>query len=61
MATVKMEIGLAWLFYAAFLHLRTAKWWEGERTAWMSIIGFGLIVFNQVFVNLIIVGLHSYA
>ncbi|MDV6377857.1 c-type cytochrome biogenesis protein CcsB [Sporosarcina sp. GW1-11] len=52
---------ITWLFYAAFLHLRTSQGWEGKRTAWMSIVGFGLIVFNQVFVNLVISGLHSYA
>lgn len=52
---------ITWLFYAAFLHLRLSKGWEGERTAWLSIVGFGLIVFNQVFVNLVIAGLHSYA
>ncbi len=52
---------ITWLFYAALLHLRLSKGWEGERTAWLSIIGFGLIVFNQVFVNLVIAGLHSYA
>lgn len=52
---------ITWLFYAALLHLRLSKGWEGERTAWLSIIGFGTIIFNQVFVNLIIAGLHSYA
>ncbi|MFF5994151.1 c-type cytochrome biogenesis protein CcsB [Lysinibacillus sp. KU-BSD001] len=52
---------ITWLFYAALLHLRLSKGWEGERTAWLAIIGFGLIVFNQVFVNLVIAGLHSYA
>lgn len=52
---------ITWLFYAVLLHLRLSKGWEGGRTAWLSIIGFGLIVFNQVFVNLVIAGLHSYA
>lgn len=52
---------ITWLFYAAFLHFRLSKGWEGERTAWLSIIGFGTIIFNQVFVNLVIAGLHSYA
>lgn len=52
---------ITWLFYASFLHLRLSQGWSGERTAWMAIIGFGLIVFNQVFVNLVIAGLHSYA
>ncbi|MBK3496338.1 c-type cytochrome biogenesis protein CcsB [Viridibacillus sp. YIM B01967] len=52
---------ITFLFYAAFLHLRLNKGWEGEKTAWLSIIGFGTIIFNQVFVNLVIAGLHSYA
>ncbi|MEK5332777.1 MULTISPECIES: c-type cytochrome biogenesis protein CcsB [unclassified Lysinibacillus] len=52
---------ITFLFYAAFLHLRLSKGWEGEKTAWLSITGFGIIVFNQVFVNLVIAGLHSYA
>lgn len=52
---------ITFLFYAGMLHLRIGRGWEGERTAWMAIIGFGTIVFNQVFVNLIIAGLHSYA
>ncbi len=52
---------ITWLFYAALLHLRLSKGWEGERTAWLAIIGFGIILFNQIFVNLVIAGLHSYA
>ncbi len=52
---------ITFLFYAALMHLRLSKNWEGERTSWMAIIGFGIRVFNQVFVNLVIAGLHSYA
>jgi len=52
---------ITFLFYAAFLHLRLSKGWEGEKTAWLAIIGFAIIIFNQVFVNLVIAGLHSYA
>lgn len=52
---------ITFLYYAAFLHFRLSKGWEGEKTAWLAIIGFGIIVFNQVFVNLVIAGLHSYA
>ncbi len=52
---------ITFLFYAAMLHLRLSKSWEGEKTAWMAITGFGIIIFNQVFVNLVIAGLHSYA
>lgn len=52
---------ITFLFYAAFLHLRIGKEWTGEKTAWLAIIGFGTIIFNQIFVNLVIAGLHSYA
>ena len=52
---------ITFLFYAVFLHLRLGKGWIGEKTAWLAIIGFGTIIFNQVFVNLVIAGLHSYA
>ncbi|WKA52739.1 c-type cytochrome biogenesis protein CcsB [Planococcus liqunii] len=52
---------ITFLFYAAFLHLRLGKEWTGEKTAWLAIIGFGTIIFNQIFVNLVIAGLHSYA
>ncbi|MFJ8067222.1 c-type cytochrome biogenesis protein CcsB [Psychrobacillus sp. NPDC096426] len=52
---------ITFLFYATFLHLRISKNWVGEKSAWMAIAGFGIIVFNQVFVNLVIAGLHSYA
>lgn len=52
---------ITFLFYTAFLHLRINRGWDGERTAWLAIIGFGTIMFNQIFVNLVIAGLHSYA
>lgn len=52
---------ITWLFYAAFLHLRLSKGWHGEKSAWLAVIGFGIIMFNLIFVNLVIAGLHSYA
>ncbi|WP_379970278.1 c-type cytochrome biogenesis protein CcsB [Ectobacillus sp. sgz5001026] len=52
---------ITWLFYAAFLHLRLSKGWHGERSAWLAVMGFAIIMFNLVAVNLVIVGLHSYA
>ena len=52
---------ITWLFYAAFLHLRISKGWHGEKSAWLAVIGFIIIMFNLVAVNLIISGLHSYA
>lgn len=52
---------ITWLFYAVFLHLRLSKGWEGKKSAWLAVIGFAIIMFNFVAVNLIIAGLHSYA
>ncbi|TDQ41575.1 c-type cytochrome biogenesis protein CcsB [Aureibacillus halotolerans] len=52
---------VTFLFYAAFLHLRLSQGWHGERSAWLAVIGFAIIMFNLIFVNLVISGLHSYA
>ncbi|WP_059106032.1 c-type cytochrome biogenesis protein CcsB [Shouchella shacheensis] len=52
---------VTFLFYAAYLHLRIGKDWHGEKSAWLGVIGFAIIMFNLVFVNLVIAGLHSYA
>lgn len=52
---------ITWLFYAAFLHLRLSKGWEGRKSAWLALIGFAIILFNLIVVNLVIAGLHSYA
>ncbi|MBB5172949.1 c-type cytochrome biogenesis protein CcsB [Texcoconibacillus texcoconensis] len=52
---------ITFLFYAAYLHLRLSRGWHGERSAWLCVIGFAIIMFNLIFVNLIIAGLHSYA
>lgn len=52
---------ITWLFYAAFLHLRLSKGWHGEKSAWLAVIGFAIIMFNFIVVNLVIAGLHSYA
>ncbi|MDQ0339187.1 ABC-type transport system involved in cytochrome c biogenesis permease subunit [Caldalkalibacillus uzonensis] len=51
---------ITWLFYAAYLHLRLTKGWEGLKSAWLAVLGFVIIMFNLVFVNLVISGLHSY-
>lgn len=52
---------IAWLVYSAYLHFRITAGWEGRRSAWIAVIGFGVVLFTLVGVNLLIVGLHSYA
>ncbi|TFJ93779.1 c-type cytochrome biogenesis protein CcsB [Lentibacillus salicampi] len=52
---------VTWFFYAAFLHLRLSRGWHGERSAWLAVGGFAIILFNLIAVNLVLAGLHSYA
>ncbi len=52
---------ITFLFYAAYLHLRLSRGWHGEKSAWLAVIGFAIIMFNLIFVKLVIAGLHSYA
>jgi cytochrome c-type biogenesis protein CcsB len=52
---------ITFLFYAAYLHLRLSRGWHGEKSAWLSVVGFLIIMFNLIAVNLVIAGLHSYA
>src|SRR5699024_12211069 len=52
---------VTWFFYAAFLHLRLSRCWHGEKSAWLAVVGFAIIMFNIIVVNLVLAGLHSYA
>jgi len=52
---------ICWLFYSAYLHLRLSRGWQGGKSAWLSVIGFLVVMFTLVGVNLVIAGLHSYA
>ncbi|MEK3914967.1 cytochrome c biogenesis protein CcsA [Paenibacillus sp. FSL H7-0331] len=52
---------IVFLYYAAYLHLRFSKGWQGKRSAWLAVIGFMVVMFTLVGVNLVIAGLHSYS
>jgi cytochrome c-type biogenesis protein CcsB len=52
---------VAWVVYAAYLHSRATAGWRGKRAAIINVVGFSATVFNLFFVNLVTVGLHSYA
>ncbi|QJC51831.1 cytochrome c biogenesis protein CcsA [Paenibacillus albicereus] len=52
---------ITWLFYSAYLHLRLSRGWHGKRSSWLTVIGFVIIMFTLIGVNLVIAGLHSYA
>jgi len=50
--------GITWLFYAALLHERLTVGWRGRRSAIMAIIGFVVLVFTFLGVNLLLKGHH---
>ena len=51
--------GIAWLFYAALLHERLTVGWRGRRSAIMAIVGFVVLVFTFLGVNLFMEGHHK--
>ena len=52
---------ITWVIYAAYLHARSTAGWRDKKAAWINVIGFVAMVFNLFFINLVTVGLHSYA
>ena len=51
---------ITWFVYAAYLHLRVAKAWQGTKAAWVAVIGFCFVLFTYFGVNYLLGGLHSY-
>ncbi len=52
---------ITWFVYLIYLHMRILAGWKGRKTALISILGFFVVVFTYLGVNLVISGLHSYA
>ncbi len=42
---------ITWLVYLIYLHMRLVVGWGGRRTAYLSLAGFGVILFTYVGVN----------
>lgn len=51
--------GITWLLYAVLLHQRLTVGWRGRRAAIMAIIGFAIILFTFLGVNLFLKGHHG--
>ncbi len=51
--------GITWLFYAVLLHGRFALGWRGRRSAILAIIGFVVLIFTFLGVNLYMEGHHE--
>lgn len=48
-----------WMVYAALLHLRLYSGWHGRKSAIMTIIGFFIIIFTFLGVNILLGGHHQ--
>lgn len=51
---------IVWLNYAAWLHMRLTKGWNGKPMAWWAIVGLFVTLFAFLGVNMFLSGLHSY-
>ena len=51
---------ICWLVYAAYLHTRLSRGWQGRRPALVASAGLVVIVVCYIGVNLLGIGLHSY-
>ncbi len=51
---------ICWLVYAAYLHTRLLRGWQGRKPALVAAAGLVVIVVCYIGVNLLGIGLHSY-
>lgn len=51
---------ITWFVFAAYLHARIIKGWEGKRPAILASVGFFVVWFCYLGVNFLGQGLHSY-
>ncbi len=49
-----------WLFYAAYLHARFVRGWQGRRTAILGIIGFAAVVVTFLVVGVYLTRVHAF-
>ena len=51
---------ICWLVYAAYLHIRLVRGWQGRKPALLASAGLVVIAVCYIGVNLLGIGLHSY-
>ncbi len=51
--------GITWIVYAIILHQRFTSRWQGRHTAILSIVGFAIVIFTFLGVNLFLSGHHD--
>ena len=57
------EVGtfVVWVVYAAYLHARATRGWDGRKAAYLGLSGFGLVLANYYLVNFFTETVHGYA
>jgi cytochrome c-type biogenesis protein CcsB len=51
---------ITWFAYAFYLHSRLLRGWRGKKSAVVAVVGFVMVIFTYLGVNLLLSGLHSY-
>jgi len=51
---------ITWIIYASYLHMRLVAGWRGRKSAYMSVVGFLLVLFTFLGVNLLMPGYHAF-
>jgi cytochrome c-type biogenesis protein CcsB len=51
---------ITWLIYASYLHARIVRDWRGRQAAYLTIFGFGMVIFTYLGVGLLFSGIHAY-
>jgi cytochrome c-type biogenesis protein CcsB len=51
---------ITWFVYAFYLHARLMRGWRGKKVAVVAVVGFVVVLFTYLGVNLLLSGLHSY-
>jgi cytochrome c-type biogenesis protein CcsB len=49
---------IVWLFYAGMCHAKFIKRWQGSGYAWLSIAGFGVVLFTYLGIGLLLSSNH---
>ena len=52
---------VTWIVYSIYLHVRVTHGWEGRLPAALAALGFAVVIFTYLGVNILLSGLHSYA
>ncbi|MBI4823433.1 MAG: cytochrome c biogenesis protein CcsA [Nitrospirae bacterium] len=51
---------ITWLVYTFFLHARLLRGWRGHKISVVAVLGFAIVIFTYLGVNMLLSGLHAY-